>query len=254
MTRTIVKRTALYRLFGANGQLLYIGIAYDPESRWAQHSSDKPWWPLVARRDVEWHPDRRLAEDAERAAIWAEAPLYNAAGSQGSLLATHFPTGGLIGHAEARLRISDLLNGTQFRGEHAEITRHGKAAGYLVPPDWYVTAAAAVNEVADLRAEVERLRPQGGEGRRPAARWEGVAPARPAIEPPVELGLSPAVAALDEDQVRLLAGQAEVQHQDWGREIRRELRGTDPRWIRYAIVEAAAQAGYVDVPGQANEE
>ncbi|MFI2078497.1 hypothetical protein [Streptomyces triculaminicus] len=71
---------------------------------------------------------------------------------------------------------------------------------------------------------------------------------------PDELGLSLAVAALDEDQVRLLAGQAEAQHPDWGREIRRELRGTDPRWMRHAIVEAAAQAGFVDVPGQKNEE
>ncbi|MEU5426884.1 hypothetical protein AB0H73_14945 [Streptomyces olivoreticuli] len=84
--------------------------------------------------------------------------------------------------------------------------------------------------------------------------WEGSPSKRSAQEPPPELGLSPAVAALTEDQVRLLAGQAEAQHQDWGREIRRELRATDPRWIRHAIVEAAFQAGYVDVPGQADEE
>lgn len=38
---------------------------------------------------------------------------------------------------EARKQFAELLNGTQFRGQHAKITRHGKAAGYLVPPEWY---------------------------------------------------------------------------------------------------------------------
>lgn len=154
---------------------------------------------------------------------------------------------------EARKKFAELLNGSQFGGQHTVITRHGKPAGYLVPPDWYATAAAAVDELADLRKQVEELHAKSP-GSQPAARWEGSAPARPAIEPPVELGLSPAVAALNEDQVRLLAGQAEAQHRDWGREVRRELRGTPAQWIRHAIVEAAFQAGYVDVPGQANEE
>ncbi|MFI0914187.1 hypothetical protein [Streptomyces abikoensis] len=80
-------------------------------------------------------------------------------------------------------------------------------------------------------------------------RWEGAQATRSVAEPPAGLGLSPAVAALSEDQVRLLSGQAEAQHQDWGREIRRELAGVDPRWMRHAIVEAAVQAGFVDIPG-----
>ncbi|MFE5871634.1 hypothetical protein ACFQ6V_23720 [Streptomyces roseifaciens] len=117
--------------------------------------------------------------------------------------------------------------------ERQHVGRIAKAAG--VPPLRERTVVSAKKTAAASQ--------------RPAAapRWEG-SPAKPsASEPPAELGLSPAVAALTEDQVRLLAGQAEAQHQDWGREIRRELRGTDPRWIRYAIVEAAAQAGYVDL-------
>ncbi|MEU1373009.1 hypothetical protein ABZ442_05005 [Streptomyces triculaminicus] len=87
-----------------------------------------------------------------------------------------------------------------------------------------------------------------------APHWEG-SPSKPSAEqPPADLYLSPAVADLTEDQVRLLVGQAEGQHPDWGREIRRELRGTPAQWIRYAIVEAAVQAGFVDVPGQGAEE
>lgn len=44
----------------------------------------------------------------------------------------------------ARKQFAELLNGSQFRGEHTEITRHGKAAGYLVPPDWYQRAIKAL--------------------------------------------------------------------------------------------------------------
>ncbi|MCF3101455.1 hypothetical protein IPZ58_07655 [Streptomyces roseoverticillatus] len=89
--------------------------------------------------------------------------------------------------------------------------------------------------------------PAPAPSRAAAPRWEGALSKSLTEQPPTDLGLSLAVAALTEDQVRLLAGQAEGQHPDWGREIRRELRGTDPRWIRYAIVETALQAGFVDL-------
>ncbi|MGW1071536.1 hypothetical protein [Streptomyces sp. NPDC002537] len=75
-----------------------------------------------------------------------------------------------------------------------------------------------------------------------------------APEPPPSLGLSPGVVALSEDKVRLLAGQAEAQHPDWGREIRRELCDVPTRWMRHAVVEAALQAGYVDVAGDRRRE
>ncbi|MFE7485489.1 GIY-YIG nuclease family protein [Streptomyces sp. NPDC057552] len=70
-------RTALYRLFDAQDTLLYVGIAEDPKSRWAQHAADKTWWPQVTRRDIEWLPDRKLAEEAERSAIEGEGPIHN---------------------------------------------------------------------------------------------------------------------------------------------------------------------------------
>jgi prevent-host-death family protein len=52
---------------------------------------------------------------------------------------------------EARKKFADLLDGTQFRGEHAEITRRGKPAGYLVPPEWWAAAVDALAEVKALR-------------------------------------------------------------------------------------------------------
>lgn len=45
---------------------------------------------------------------------------------------------------EAREQFSQLLNGTQWQGKHIAITRHGKIAGVLVPPDWYEQAKHAV--------------------------------------------------------------------------------------------------------------
>ena len=70
-------RTALYRLYDADDQLLYIGIAADPKERWASHASDKPWWSNVTRRDVEWISTREAAEVAEQEAIATEKPKHN---------------------------------------------------------------------------------------------------------------------------------------------------------------------------------
>lgn len=49
---------------------------------------------------------------------------------------------------EAREQFAQLLNGTQWQGKHIAITRHGKTAGVLVPPDWYERASAALGEVS----------------------------------------------------------------------------------------------------------
>lgn len=70
------ERTALYRFYDAEDELLYVGISKDPKTRWEQHR-DKPWRPDVAMRVVEWFDDRATAEHAERKAIQNEAPRYN---------------------------------------------------------------------------------------------------------------------------------------------------------------------------------
>lgn len=74
------KRTALYRLYDEDDRLLYVGIAFNPRVRCYHHKKHKPWWPSVARREVEWHDNRRQAEAAESAAIAAEKPRYNVSG------------------------------------------------------------------------------------------------------------------------------------------------------------------------------
>lgn len=70
-------RTALYRLLAANGRLLYVGIAANPDSRWGQHSTNQQWWDDVADRKIEWFPNRAAAAAAEVAAIKTERPLHN---------------------------------------------------------------------------------------------------------------------------------------------------------------------------------
>jgi prevent-host-death family protein len=59
---------------------------------------------------------------------------------------------------EARKKFADVLDGTQFRSQHVEITRRGKPAGYVVPPEWYATAIEQAEEVKTLRREVASLR------------------------------------------------------------------------------------------------
>lgn len=69
--------TTLYRLYGADDQLLYVGTSVDPQDRWEQHSRNKLWWSSVSRATVEWYATRTEAMAAERAAIQSESPLFN---------------------------------------------------------------------------------------------------------------------------------------------------------------------------------
>jgi hypothetical protein len=52
---------------------------------------------------------------------------------------------------DARKKFADLLDDSQFRSTHTEITRRGKTAGFLVPPEWYARAAEALATTAPER-------------------------------------------------------------------------------------------------------
>lgn len=71
--------TALYRFFGKEGDLLYVGITKRLRVRTTEHARDyeDTWWPLVCSRSVEWWPTRGEAGRAERRAIHEERPLHN---------------------------------------------------------------------------------------------------------------------------------------------------------------------------------
>ena len=74
--------SCLYRYFDAEGRLLYVGIAKDPDKRRREHANRSPWYPLAATRTLEWFDDRDAALRGERHAIRDESPLYNVVGAR----------------------------------------------------------------------------------------------------------------------------------------------------------------------------
>jgi predicted GIY-YIG superfamily endonuclease len=77
MTDKLPEHTALYRLYDADGRLLYVGITNNPKQRWRDHEQRYSWWLEVADRRLEWHDSRREAFDAETAAMRDEHPMFN---------------------------------------------------------------------------------------------------------------------------------------------------------------------------------
>lgn len=73
----MTRRTAVYRLYDAAGDLLYVGATQSPRARFQHHATHKAWWPEVHKDDVQWHPDRAEALRAEAVAIREETPRYN---------------------------------------------------------------------------------------------------------------------------------------------------------------------------------
>ena len=73
------ERTALYRFYGEDDVLLYVGITNELGQRWSNHARLKPWWPEVVRQEAIWLPTREEAAAAEVTAIKSETPRYNIA-------------------------------------------------------------------------------------------------------------------------------------------------------------------------------
>jgi predicted GIY-YIG superfamily endonuclease len=71
------ERTAVYRFRDAAGDLLYVGMTRNPRARFHNHAADKPWWPEVDAKAIEWLDTWAEAHAAEIAAIRAEKPRHN---------------------------------------------------------------------------------------------------------------------------------------------------------------------------------
>jgi hypothetical protein len=72
-----VAKCALYRHFDAAGNLLYVGIAYNPFRRTGNHSFNADWYQSVCRIEIEWHATREKALWLEELAIARENPRHN---------------------------------------------------------------------------------------------------------------------------------------------------------------------------------
>jgi hypothetical protein len=64
----------IYRMYDAEGTVIYIGQSVNPLLRASNHRGDKPWWHEVRTILIEFHDDVLAAEQA---AIEAENPQYN---------------------------------------------------------------------------------------------------------------------------------------------------------------------------------
>lgn len=70
------RRTCVYRAYGADGRLLYVGISMNLDGRLTKHRR-AAWWPSVVEITVQWFDGREAAKAAERLAILNEQPLHN---------------------------------------------------------------------------------------------------------------------------------------------------------------------------------
>lgn len=116
------ERTALYRLYDTKGQLLYVGITSCPKTRWQTHAREKPWWPKVSRKTIEWFETRKSATRVERIEIQEEQPKYNVA--HNTAWARH-----LLGKQKARKRFAGTVVAETPRKAAAVKPRR-------LPPGW----------------------------------------------------------------------------------------------------------------------
>jgi predicted GIY-YIG superfamily endonuclease len=77
--RGISKTHALYRIYSADDELLYIGRSARVLGRIAEHKESKDWFIGISRVSITWLTTKEEAEAAEEYAIKTEHPLYNKA-------------------------------------------------------------------------------------------------------------------------------------------------------------------------------
>ena len=139
-------RTALYRLYDSTEALLYVGVTGDPRRRFRQHERDKPWWPQVATRDIEWFPDKRSALDTERDTVRNDAPRYNQRGTiwfppeLGDCTAEMETISGL------KVNTAELLDRVASTGKPIVITVQGRAVAALAPLQLAMTGTTATSD------------------------------------------------------------------------------------------------------------
>lgn len=67
----------LYRHFSKNGELLYIGISKNHNSRICDHEKNSPWFGKIHKIDIQIYKTQKLVIEAEKNAIIKERPKYN---------------------------------------------------------------------------------------------------------------------------------------------------------------------------------
>lgn len=73
-------KTALYRYYDDQWDLLYVGISNEPWRRYKEHERKKAWFPHMNHMTVTWYESEPAARRAETRAIMDEHPRLNIAG------------------------------------------------------------------------------------------------------------------------------------------------------------------------------
>ncbi|RCV49728.1 GIY-YIG nuclease family protein [Marinitenerispora sediminis] len=139
MTKPVLGKTAVYRLYDSDGTLLYVGLGSDPESRWKDHAREKSWWPEVSSKTVTWHDSLGEASQAEHEAMHSEDPVHNKAKWQwsrqgeGQGAPTDITT---VPLGIFRQNIPDRVEAAHFRNEATVVTKNGEPRAALVPYSW----------------------------------------------------------------------------------------------------------------------
>lgn len=83
--RPLGAHSAVYRIFNAEGELLYVGCTRSMPQRWRCHARTQPWWSEVASWANQWYVTRAEALLIEECAIRTENPRYNVQGREREL-------------------------------------------------------------------------------------------------------------------------------------------------------------------------
>jgi len=75
-----MKRTAVYRHYNADGELLYVGMSANPTRRLSEHNSRSGRRNEVARVDIDWFDSKEAAAAVEAQAVRELKPRDNAVG------------------------------------------------------------------------------------------------------------------------------------------------------------------------------
>lgn len=95
----------VYRCYGHDGRLLYVGMSTDLWSRLAVHRRNTWWAPQVARVRVAVYPTRDRARCVERNAILREQPRWNVNILHGAAARRSWSLNRYQDYVEARLHI-----------------------------------------------------------------------------------------------------------------------------------------------------
>jgi hypothetical protein len=67
----------IYRFYDDEMRLLYVGVTWNPYSRWVRHRRTQPWWPDIRYFDLHQGADSRASRHWETWCIRNLNPIHN---------------------------------------------------------------------------------------------------------------------------------------------------------------------------------